>query len=243
MEVHGHCRNGVLRSSAIVLKALPMIDLYTSPTPNGWKVAIALEELELPYETHVLNLSEKRQYEDWFKAMNPNSRIPVIVDREADDLTIFESGAILIYLAEKTGRLLPQDIKGRMAVMQWLMFQMSAIGPMQGQAVSFERYFHEDVPAARTRYHNETRRLYEVLDSHLAHNEWLAGEYSIADIANWSWLRSHKWARVPTDGLEHLERWMAANAARPGSQRGVLVPPSPGKAELVAKGGATIVTQ
>ena len=219
-----------------------MIDLYTSPTPNGWKVAIALEELELPYQTHVLVLSEGGQHEDWFKKLNPNSRIPVIVDRAADDLTIFESGAILIYLAEKFGRLMPTDIKGRMAVMQWLMFQMSAIGPMQGQAVSFERYFPEDVPAARKRYHNETRRLYQVLDGHLADNQWLAGDYSIADIASWSWLRSHKWARVPTDGLEHLERWMAAVAARPGSQRGVLVPPSPGKAELVAKGGAQIVT-
>ena len=114
-----------------------MIDLYTSPTPNGWKVAITLEELELPYKTHVLTLSEKKQYQDWFKKMNPNSRIPVIVDREADNLTIFESGAILYYLAEKTGRLMPRDMKGRMAVMQWLMFQMSAIGPMQGQAVSF----------------------------------------------------------------------------------------------------------
>ena len=174
--------------------------------------------------------------------MNPNSRIPVIVDREADNLTIFESGAILYYLAEKTGRLMPKDMKGRMAVMQWLMFQMSAIGPMQGQAVSFERYFPEDVPAAKKRYHNETRRLYEVLNSHLQDNKWLAGRYSIADIANWSWLRSHKWARVPTDGLEHLERWMSSVAARPGSQRGVLVPPSPGKAELVAKGGAQIVT-
>ena len=220
-----------------------MINFYSAPTPNGWKVAIALEELELPYQTHVLQLSEKKQYEDWFKAMNPNSRIPVIVDRAESDLTIFESGAILIYLAEKTGRLMPTDVAGRMAVMQWLMFQMAAIGPMQGQAVSFERYFPEDVPAARKRYHNETRRLYEVLDGHLGDNEWLAGDYSIADIANWSWLRSHKWARVPTDGLEHLERWMAANAARPGSQRGVLVPPSPGKAELVAAGGAQIVTQ
>lgn len=219
-----------------------MIDLYTSPTPNGWKVAIALEELELPYTTHVLILSKRPQYEDWFIRMNPNSRIPVIVDRDADDLTIFETGAILYYLAAKTGRLMPEDMKGRMAVMQWLMFQMSAIGPMQGQAVSFERYFPEDVPAARKRYHNETRRLYEVLDSHLAHNEWLAGDYSIADIANWSWLRSHKWARVPTDGLAHLERWMATMAARPACQRGVLVPPSPGRAELVAKGGAQIVT-
>ena len=219
-----------------------MIDLYTSPTPNGWKVAIALEELELPYETHVLNLSEKKQNQEWFKLMNPNSRIPVIVDRQADDLTIFESGAILYYLAEKTGRLMPKDMKGRMAVMQWLMFQMSAIGPMQGQAVAFERYFPEDVPAAKMRFHNETRRLYEVLNSHLEHNEWLAGHYSIADIANWSWLRSHKWARVPTEGLVHLERWMDSVAARPGSLRGVLVPPSPGKAELVAKGGAQIVT-
>ena len=219
-----------------------MIDLYTSPTPNGWKVAIALEELELPYEAHVLNLSEKKQYQEWFKLMNPNSRIPVIVDRQADDLTIFESGAILYYLAEKTGRLMPKDIKGRMAVMQWLMFQMSAIGPMQGQAVAFERYFPEDVPAAKKRYHNETRRLYGVLSSHLEQNEWLAGHYSIADIANWSWLRSHKWARVSTEGLVHLERWMDSVAARPGSRRGILVPPSPGKAELVAKGGAQIIT-
>ena len=224
-----------------------MIDLYTSPTPNGWKVAIALEELELPYQTHVLNLSEGKQHEAWFRKMNPNSRIPVIVDHDAegqaDDLTIFETGAILIYLAEKTGRLMPSDVKGRMAVMQWLMFQMSAIGPMQGQAVAFERYFPEDVPAARKRYHNETRRLYEVLDYHLADNEWLAGDYSIADIANWSWIRSHKWARVPTDGLVHLERWMGQMAVRPGCQRGVLVPPSPGKAELVAKGGASITMQ
>ena len=219
-----------------------MIDLYTSPTPNGWKVAIALEELELPYEAHVLNLSEKKQYQEWFKLMNPNSRIPVIVDRLADDLTIFESGAILYYLAEKTGRLMPKDMKGRMAVMQWLMFQMSAIGPMQGQAVAFERYFPEDVPAAKKRYHNETRRLYEVLNSHLEQNEWLAGYYSIADIANWSWLRSHKWARVSTEGLVHLERWMESVAVRPASLRGVLVPPSPGKAELVAKGGTEIVT-
>ena len=219
-----------------------MIDLYTSPTPKGSKVAIALEELELPYKAHVLNLSEKKQYKKWFKLMNPNSRIPVIVDRQADDLTIFESGAILYYLAEKTGRLMPKDMKGRMAVMQWLMFQMSAIGPMQGQAVAFERYFPEDVPAAKKRYHNETRRLYEVLNSHLEQNEWLAGHYSIADIANWSWLRSHKWARVSTEGLVHLERWMESVAVRPASMRGVLVPPSPGKAELVAKGGAQIVT-
>lgn len=219
-----------------------MLDFYTAATPNGWKVSIALEEMDLPYEAHVLNLADGRQHEDWFLAMNPNGRIPVIVDREADGLTIFESGAILIYLAEKSGRFLPTDAKGRARVMQWLMFQMAGIGPMQGQAVVFERYFPEDVPAARQRYHNETRRLYGVLDRQLAAQEWLAGDYSIADMANWSWLRSHKWARVPTEGLPHLERWMAAMAARPGCQRGVNVPPPTRTAAETAKGGAAITT-
>ena len=178
-----------------------MIDFYTAPTPNGWKVAIALEEMGLPYTPHVLNLSERTQHEDWFLAMNPNGRIPVIVrSHDADELTIFETGAIMLYLAEKSGKFMPTSLKGRHAAMQWLMFQMSGIGPMQGQAVAFERYFPEDVPAARKRYHNETRRLYEVLNRHLADHEWLADEYSIADMANWSWIRSHKWARVPTEG-------------------------------------------
>ena len=219
-----------------------MIDLYTAPTPNGWKAAIALEEFELGYTPHVVSLKHGEQYEDWFKALNPNCRIPVIVDRDADDLVMFESGAILFYLAEKTGRLMPSVGPDRHAVMQWLMFQMSGIGPMQGQAVTFERYFPEDVPVARIRYHNETRRLYEVLDSHLAGHEWLAGDFSIADIANWAWVRSHKWARVPVEGLVHLERWMDAMAARPGCQRGVLVPPSPGKADKVVEMGSAIAT-
>lgn len=219
-----------------------MIDLYTAGTPNGWKVAICLEEMELPYEVHPVNLGKGEQFEDWFVHMNPNSRIPVIVDRDASDLTIFETGAIMLYLAEKSGKFMPTDLKGRYAVMQWLMFQMSAIGPMQGQAVTFERYFPEDVPAAKQRYHNETRRLYEVLNHHLADHEWLADEYSIADMANWSWIRSHKWARVPVDGLEHLERWMAAMEARPGCQRGVLVPQGARSAKELAAGGATIAT-
>jgi len=224
-----------------------MIDLYTAATPNGWKVSIALEELELPYTPHTLDLSEGRQHETWFLELNPNGRIPVIVDRRAsdgaDDLTIFETGAILIYLAEKTGRLMPSDAAGRFAVLQWLMFQMSGIGPMQGQAVIFERYFSEDVPAARKRYHNETRRLYEVLDVRLAEHEWLAGDFSIADIANWSWLRSHRWARVDIEGLEHLERWMTAMAARPGCQRGVEVPPRPRNAERASDLGRSITTE
>lgn len=219
-----------------------MIDFYTAPTPNGWKVAIALEEMELPYTPHVLNLSERTQHEEWFLAMNPNGRIPVIVDRDVDDLTIFETGAIMLYLAEKSGRFMPTSLKGRHAAMQWLMFQMSGIGPMQGQAVAFERYFPEDVPAARKRYHNETRRLYEVLNRHLADHEWLADEYSIADMANWSWIRSHKWARVPTEGLAHLERWMAVMAARPGCQRGVNVPPPTRTADQTKASGASITT-
>jgi glutathione S-transferase/GST-like protein len=219
-----------------------MIDFYTAPTPNGWKVAIALEEMELPYTPHVLNLSERTQHEEWFLAMNPNGRIPVIVDRDVDDLTIFETGAIMLYLAEKSGKFMPTSLKGRYAAMQWLMFQMSGIGPMQGQAVAFERYFPEDVPAARKRYHNETRRLYEVLNRHLADHEWLADEYSIADMANWSWIRSHKWARVPTEGLAHLERWMAVMAARPGCQRGVNVPPPTRTADQTKASGASITT-
>tara|TARA_E500000331_G_scaffold71915_1_gene66703 strand:- start:2379 stop:3041 length:663 start_codon:yes stop_codon:yes gene_type:complete len=219
-----------------------MIDFYTAPTPNGWKVAVALEEMELAYTPHVLNLSERTQHEEWFLAMNPNARIPVIVDHDADDLTIFETGAIMLYLSEKSGKFMPTSLKGRYAAMQWLMFQMSGIGPMQGQAVAFERYFPEDVPAARKRYHNETRRLYEVLDRHLADHEWLAEEYSIADMANWSWIRSHKWARVPTDGLDHLERWMAAIAARPGCQRGVNVPPPTRTAGQTKASGASITT-
>ena len=219
-----------------------MIDFYTAPTPNGWKVAIALEEMELPYTPHVLNLSERTQHEEWFLAMNPNGRIPVIVDRDVDDLTIFETGAIMLYLAEKSGKFMPTSLKGRHAAMQWLMFQMSGIGPMQGQAVAFERYFPEIVPAARKRYHNETRRLYEVLNRHLADHEWLADEYSIADMANWSWIRSHKWARVPTEGLAHLERWIAVMAARPGCQRGVNVPPPTRTADQTKASGASITT-
>ena len=219
-----------------------MIDFYTAATPNGWKVAIALEEMELAYTPHVLNLSARSQHEDWFLAMNPNGRIPVIVDRDADDLTIFETGAIMLYLAEKSGKFMPKSRKGYYAAMQWLMFQMSGIGPMQGQAVAFERYFPEDVPAARKRYHNETRRLYKVLNFHLADHEWLADEYSIADMANWSWIRSHRWARVPTEGLEHLERWMAAMAARPGCQRGVNVPSPTRTADETKRSGASITT-
>lgn len=219
-----------------------MIDLYTAPTPNGWKVAMALEELALPYTVHTIDLAAGEQHAPEFVAMNPNGRIPVIVDREAGDLSVFDSNAILFYLAEKTGRLLPSSGPARHDVMQWLMFQASGIGPMQGQAVTFERYFPEDVPAARTRYHNETRRLYAVLDARLSHREWLAGAFSIADISNWSWIRSHRWARVPTEGLPHLERWMEQLRARPACERGLNIPPSPGRADAVKSLGSAMTT-
>lgn len=219
-----------------------MIDLYTAPTPNGWKVSMALEEMGLAYTPHLVNLAKGDQRRPAFLRMNPNGRIPVIVDRDTD-ITVFESGAILMYLAEKSGRLMPTGAKARFDVLQWLMFQMAGIGPMQGQAVAFVRYFPETVQPAIDRYINETRRLYEVLDTRLSDREYLAGDYSIADIANYSWLRSHKWARVPVDGLEHLQRWMGTMAAKPGIQRGCEVPPSPGKAELVKQGGAAITTR
>jgi glutathione S-transferase len=202
-----------------------MIDLYTAATPNGHKVSIALEELALPYTVHAIDLTAREQKRPEFLAMNPNGRIPVIVDRAAGDFVVFESGAILVYLAEKTGQLLPTDPKGRSLVMQWLMFQMGGIGPMMGQANVFFRYFPEKLPAAIQRYQNESRRLFEVLETRLAQAEYLAGTYSIADIANWAWVRTHDWSGVSVEGLPNLQRWMAALAARPACQRGILIPP------------------
>jgi glutathione S-transferase len=148
----------------------------------------------------------------------------VIVDRAQGDFTVFESGAILVYLAEQTGRLMPADPKGRSVVMQWLMFQMAGVGPMMGQANVFFRYFPEKIQPAIDRYQNESRRLFEVLDSRLAQAQWLAGEYSIADIAHWCWVRTHRWSGVSVEGLPHLRRWLDAMKARPACQRGVEVP-------------------
>jgi glutathione S-transferase len=201
-----------------------MIDLYTAPTPNGWKASIVLEELAMPYEVRVVNLLTGEQKKPEYLKLNPNGRIPTIVDRDADDFAVFESGAILVYLAEKAGRLLPSDAKGRSRVMQWLMFQMGGVGPMMGQANVFFRYFPEKIQPAIDRYQNECRRLFEVLDGQLADHEWLAGDYSIADIANWSWVRTHRWSGVSIEGLDHLQRWLGAMKARPACQRGVEVP-------------------
>ena len=201
-----------------------MIDLYTSATPNGYKISVALEELALPYETHAIKLSEKTQKEPWFLKINPNGRIPAIVDRDEGNFAVFESGAILVYLAEKTGKLMAKDMKGRSLTMQWLMFQMAGIGPMMGQANVFFRYWHEVYQPAIDRYQHESRRLFEVLNTQLADREYLAGDYSIADIANWCWVRTHPWSGVSVDGLDHLQRWIAAIAERPAVQRGCAVP-------------------
>ncbi len=213
-----------------------MIDLYTAATPNGHKVSIALEELGLPYTLKVLDLSQNEQKTPAFLAINPNGRIPAIVDRAADDFAVFESGACLIYLAEKTGRLMPTDAKGRSRVLQWLMFQMGGIGPMMGQANVFFRYFPEKIPAVIDRYQGESKRLFRVLDGQLKDHEYLAGDYSIADIANWAWVRTHRWSGVDMDDLPHLKRWRDAIRARPAVQRGIEQPPS--KVDLTRDGDA-----
>ena len=201
-----------------------MIELYTAPTPNGWKVSIALEELGLGYTAHLIDILKGEQKEPQFLAINPNGRIPAIIDREAAGFTVFESGAILIYLAEKTGQLMPSDATGRSRVLQWLMFQMGGIGPMMGQANVFYRYFPEKLQPAIDRYQNEVKRLFGVLDRHLKDHQYLAGDYSIADVANWSWVRTHNWSGVAVEHLPHLNRWLGAIAARPAAQRGITVP-------------------
>lgn len=201
-----------------------MIDLYTAPTPNGWKVSVTLEELGLPYAVHTVDLTRGEQKTEAFLQLNPNGRIPVIVDRANEDFVVVESGAILLYLAEQTGRLIPNSARGRSLVTQWLMFQMSGIGPMMGQANVFYRYFPEKIQPAIDRYQNESRRLFEVLDRRLAQSEWLADDYSVADIANWCWVRTYRWSGVAVDGLPHLRRWMDAMKARPACQRGIEVP-------------------
>ena len=201
-----------------------MIDFYTAPTPNGHKVSCTLEAMELEYETHVVNLMENEQKKPEFLAISPNGRIPAIVDRDVDNLPIFESGAIMIYLAEKTGKLMPTDLNEKAKVLEWLMFQMGGIGPMMGQANVFFRYFPEKIQPAIDSYQNEGRRLFEVLDTHLAKQDWLAKDYSIADIANWCWVRTYKWSGISIESLNNLERWMKAMYDQPGMSAGLEVP-------------------
>lgn len=219
-----------------------MIELYTAATPNGWKASVALEEMGFDYQVFPTNLMKGEQKQPDFLAMNPNGRIPVIRDTEEDNLVVFESGAIMIYLAEKSGKFLPADVKGRANVMQWLMFQMGGVGPMMGQANVFFRYFEEKIPAAIDRYQNEVRRLFTVLDGHLQHHEYLAGDYSIADMANWCWVRTYEWSGVSVDGLDSLIRWKNSIEARPAARKGVEVPAKIDKEQLL-KGAKNVVTK
>jgi len=215
-----------------------MIKLYTAGTPNGHKASIMLEETGLEYDFHWIKLGELEQKQDWFLAMNPNGRIPVIVDEANDNFTVFESGAILLYLAEKTGQFLPEDSKKRSEVIQWLMFQMGGIGPMQGQAHVFTRYASEEIPFAIERYQNETRRLYEVYDERLKTRDYLCGEVSIADFATFPWVYIHNWAKVDINDLPHLQAWLDRMSARPGVQKGLEVPEAPSKKILGKEGSA-----
>jgi glutathione S-transferase/GST-like protein len=198
-----------------------MITLYTSATPNGHKVSVALEEMGLPYEVQAIDLMKGEQKSEAFLKINPNGRIPAIVD---DGFPVFESGAILVWLAEKSGMLLPTDARGRSRVMQWLMFQMAGVGPMMGQANVFYRYFPEKIKPAIDRYQGEVKRLFGVLDAQLATHEFLAGDYSIADIATWCWTRTATWSGVDPTPFTHITRWHEAIAARPAVQRGLNVP-------------------
>jgi GST-like protein len=197
------------------------ITLYTAATPNGWKISIALEEMELPHEVKVIDFATNEQKSDWYLKINPNGRIPALVD---DGFSLFESGAILIYLAEKTGKFLPTDVQGRSLVLQWLMFQMSAIGPMMGQANVFLRYFPEKIQPAIDRYQREVTRLFGVMERQLASHVFIAGEYSIADMALWPWVSGHEWSGVAVDGFPSLQRWLKLVGDRPAVQAGRDVP-------------------
>ena len=210
-----------------------MIELFTAATPNGWKISIALEEMGLPYTVRTLSLSKLEQKEEWFLEINPNGRIPAIVDHDNGDFAVFESGAILIYLAEKCGRFLPTEPKARSRVLQWLMFQMGGVGPMMGQANVFFRYAPEKIPYAIERYQREVRRLFEVMERQLSGNEYIAGsEYTIADIALWSWIAGYGWSGVSVEGLPQLKRWMELIGARPAAQKGRNIPPPSDPAKL-----------
>jgi GSH-dependent disulfide-bond oxidoreductase len=212
-----------------------MIELFTAATPNGWKASITLEELAIPYKVRRIDFEKREQKEPWYLEINPNGRIPTIVDHGNGGFAVFESGALMIYLAEKAGKLLPADVKGRSLVIQWLMFQMGGVGPMMGQANVFYRYAPERIPYAIERYQREVRRLFEVLDTRLLDREFLAGDYSIADIASWAWVRGYKWSGVTLDGLPHLTRWLEAIGARPAVKRGVDVPEPVDLDEMVRK--------
>ncbi len=202
-----------------------MIDLYTARTPNGFKISVTLEELGMSYNYQSIDLSGLEQKQEWYLKINPNGRIPAIIDHDYNDFVVFESGAIMVYLAEKAGKLIPTETKARSRVIQWLMFQMGGVGPMMGQANVFYRYFSEKYQPAIDRYQNESRRLCEVVDHQLKSSEWLAEDYSIADIANWCWIRRYEWSGFSIDGLDNLKRWLNAMEHRKACQKGINIPP------------------
>ncbi len=203
------------------------IDLYTWKTPNGRKVSIMLEELGESYEVHTIDITKDEQFAPDFLAISPNNKIPAIVDPEGPDgapLSLFETGAILIYLAEKSGRLMPEAPRSRRLAEQWLMWQMGGFGPMLGQSHHFRRFAPEQIPYAIERYSNEARRLYGVLDKRLGEADYLAGEYSVADIATFPWAARHEWQGIDLAEFANVKRWYDAIAARPAVERGMAVP-------------------
>jgi GST-like protein len=200
-----------------------MIDLYTFTTPNGRKASIMLEEVELPYNVHKIDITKGDQFTPEFVAINPNSKIPAIVDQDTG-ITVFESGAILIYLARKTGKLLPTEEKAEFQVLSWLMLQMGSVGPMLGQLNHFKKFAPEKIPYAIERYEKETLRIYGVLDKQLTEREFLCGDYSIADIATYPWIAIHDMQGLTLDNHPNLKRWVETLEQRPAVERGMTVP-------------------
>lgn len=214
-----------------------MIELYTAATPNGWKASIMLEESGLDYQVKPINLSDGQQKTPEFLKLNPNGRIPVIRDTENEQV-VFESGAILIYLAEKCGAYYPQ--KDKYQILQWLMFQMGGIGPMMGQANVFFRYFPEKIQVVIDRYQNEVKRLFSVLETQLSDQDYLVGEYSIADIANWSWVHTAEWSGVELSDYKNLKNWVDRIAQRKAVQTGINIPKKLDK-DAIKKAGQKII--
>jgi len=200
-----------------------MIDLYTFTTPNGRKASIMLEEVGLPYNVHKIDITKNEQFTPEYVAINPNSKIPAIIDRDTE-ITVFESGAILIYLAEKTGKFLPTEQKQHYQVLEWLMLQMGSVGPMFGQLNHFKKFAPEKIPYAIERYEKETLRIYGVLDKQLADNKFICGDYSIADIATYPWVAIYKLQGLTLDNHPNLKRWVEMLQERPAVQRGMAVP-------------------
>lgn len=219
-----------------------MLDYYTAATPNGYKISIALEEMGFEYQLKLINFNKKDQHKPEYLKISPNGKIPAIVDHDNDGFALAESGAILVYLAEKCGKFYGHDDKSRYQVLQWLMFQMSGVGPMMGQANVFYRYMEEKIPVAITRYRNEVFRLFGVMEKQLEKTEFIAGEYSIADMATYPWVFINEWSGTPIDDFPEIQRWMKTIDARPGVVRGMNNPPQPDRSKII-KSARKIITR